>query len=407
MYTISIQYILMVYIIIIYVMNQREKMKKKLIIIIGSIVLVYVCVFTFTTKGYERNNHQNAFRSSYHTTFEDPREQVIALALLAPSSHNMQPWKVSLDQDDPTKFTLYINPDRVLPVVDEQYNQMVISSGTFVSYAVEAGKELGYDVSYTVFPDGQLPQNPSDEELLETPIADVYVSVIESKTIETFDAIATATSKAVFETDEISSELLESIQNHSTDDVTVTVYTDQLDDIRNFLIEGVTIESQYKEAMLETSSIFRYHKGQKNDYQYGLSMNTSFSNSFLLANVEMINRLFPMNWEKEGAFWLENETKVINSCHTFAVFTGEDTRNNQFETGVLLGKIMIEMNQLDITVQPIVQITQNYDNMESIREQFNLQFGDGFSTHMIIKIGYTNQKNLHGMRLDVEDIIKN
>ncbi|WP_147513420.1 hypothetical protein [Actinomyces polynesiensis] len=55
--------------------------------------------------GTPRRYHE-AWAEDYHERFDDPRLQVVALALLAPSGHNMQPWRVRLDPDDPSAMEL-------------------------------------------------------------------------------------------------------------------------------------------------------------------------------------------------------------------------------------------------------------------------------------------------------------
>jgi hypothetical protein len=55
---------------------------------------------------------------TYYQQFSDPRMQVVAHAVLAPSGHNMQPWTVRLDSTDPNVLYLYTDPTRLTPAVD-------------------------------------------------------------------------------------------------------------------------------------------------------------------------------------------------------------------------------------------------------------------------------------------------
>ncbi len=52
---------------------------------------------------------------SYLKQFDHPRIRVIAHGLLAPSAHNLQSWKISLDKENPLEFTLFLDSERLLP----------------------------------------------------------------------------------------------------------------------------------------------------------------------------------------------------------------------------------------------------------------------------------------------------
>ena len=92
--------------------------------------------------------------ASYYQQFSDPRMQVVAHAVLAPSGHNMQPWTVRLDTADPNVLYLYTDPTRLTPAVDPLARQTLVSQGTFLAYLQVAAEHLGYSASLELFPDG-------------------------------------------------------------------------------------------------------------------------------------------------------------------------------------------------------------------------------------------------------------
>lgn len=378
---------------------------KKVIVVILGVILVYCVTLVVVTGTYKRNLHQDAYSNNYYMQFTDRREQVVSLALHAPSSHNMQPWRLVLDPSDESKMYLYINHERVLPIVDENYNQMVISSGTFIAYAVEAGKELGFDVTYDMFPEGELVNAPSKEDLNNTPIAMISVEKATQEVTPEIDGFTSATVKGVFSENSIDKGVIDGLSGYQTDHITIRSINDDLDTIRGMLISGVEIESQNEEIMKETSSIFRYTKTQKNQYKYGLSMNSSFNNKLLLTNIEFLNQLFPMTWDKEGKMWLENEVKNINSCNDFIVIYGDNSRTSQLESGIAFGHIYYDLKKLNISVQPIVQLTELYDEMSVLRSDFNESYANNQETHLIFRLGYVERYSLTTMRLNTDDLI--
>jgi len=81
-------------------------------------------------------------------------------ATLAPSGHNTQPWKFSVEKD-----CIRIFPDftRALPVVDPDNRELYISLGCALENLVIAAKHAGYDTEVKYFPAGE-----PDECLLVT-----------------------------------------------------------------------------------------------------------------------------------------------------------------------------------------------------------------------------------------------
>lgn len=381
-------------------------MVKKVVIGILVVFVIYILSLVIATGIYQRNIHQEVYKKEYYVQFEDPRKKVLSFAVLAPSSHNIQPWRVTLDDDNDQDMYLYIEESRVLPIVDEKYNQMVISCGTFLAYALEAGNELGYQVTYELFPSGMLSENPTLDELKSTPIAKITVIKENETEVSSFDAFASSTTKATFADEEINESTKTLLTNYQTSNIMINVITEDLQELREILIKGVQIESTKKEAMEETSSIFRYTNKEKNTFKYGLSMNTGFNSKLKLYNIEFLNMLFPMNWEKEGSFWLSNETKNIESCNTFVVIYGEDSRLSQIESGIAFGHIYFQLKKENLSVQPIVQVTQLYDEMIETRSLFNQKYANSNTTQIIFRVGKVTQDSLLSMRLNVEDLLR-
>jgi nitroreductase len=91
----------------------------------------------------------------------DPRRWALAHALLAPSSHNRQPWRVDLRQPD--AITLHVDRERLLPETDPWYRQIVVSQGTFLELLVIALKERGVSPQVELFPEGEFAPRALDD----------------------------------------------------------------------------------------------------------------------------------------------------------------------------------------------------------------------------------------------------
>jgi len=70
--------------------------------------------------------------------------KILDLARLAPSSHNTQPWKVSVDKN---KAIIGYEPQRHLTVGDPDMRELFISLGCFIQTASYAAQSLGYKMT--------------------------------------------------------------------------------------------------------------------------------------------------------------------------------------------------------------------------------------------------------------------
>ncbi len=98
----------------------------------------------------------------------DVRRGARAHALLAPSSHNRQPWLVDLRE--PNTITLYVDRLRLLPETDPWFRQIVVSQGTFLELLVLALKERGVASQVQLFPQGEFAPRTLDDR----PVARVH-----------------------------------------------------------------------------------------------------------------------------------------------------------------------------------------------------------------------------------------
>lgn len=91
----------------------------------------------------------------------DLRRWVLAHAILAPHSHNLQSWLVDLRE--PGVITLRIDRTRLLPETDPYSRQMTMSQGTFLELLDQAARQRGHRAVLEPFPQGEWgPAGPDD-----------------------------------------------------------------------------------------------------------------------------------------------------------------------------------------------------------------------------------------------------
>jgi hypothetical protein len=82
----------------------------------------------------------------------DVRRWVLAYAILAAHSHNLQSWVVDLGT--PNEIVLTCDPTRLLPETDPLSRQIMMSHGTFLELLDIAARERGLRADITLFPQG-------------------------------------------------------------------------------------------------------------------------------------------------------------------------------------------------------------------------------------------------------------
>ena len=82
----------------------------------------------------------------------DARRWVLAHAILAPHSHNLQSWVVDLGTPD--EILLRCDPTRLLPETDPLSRQIMMSHGTFLEMLDIAARERGLRADIALFPEG-------------------------------------------------------------------------------------------------------------------------------------------------------------------------------------------------------------------------------------------------------------
>ena len=91
----------------------------------------------------------------------DLRRWILAYAILAPHSHNLQSWLVDLRTEG--EILLRCDPQRLLPETDPFSRQIMMSHGTFLELLDLAARERGQRAQITLFPEGVYGPTKTDD----------------------------------------------------------------------------------------------------------------------------------------------------------------------------------------------------------------------------------------------------
>lgn len=384
-------------------------------------ILIGIIVFTALTitalliiSGiFVKSTYLDPWKKDYAQKFNDPRIQLAAHGLLAANGHNMQPWKIRLDKDDPMVFYLYADSARVTNKVDPFSRQMMITQGTFLEYMSIAGDKSGYKTDIKLFPQGGYDEKKLDESMNTVPVAKITLTKAAPQSAPLYDYMFLPdTNRAPYQTAGLTSEQINELENINTDgNMSIKIFQDKenVNKLGSYAIKGATVEAGVNRVMKETEIIFRSNEYQKNKYRYGFSVEGQGTSGIMKHLMQGLVTLFPsMNSGKAASnmFIQSTQTSVDNTPAYAMIITKDNTRINQVKSGMLYSKLILAAQQQGFVMQPLSQVLEEYPEMNELYSGIHRDYTSGGGTiQMLVRLGKPTKEVPQSMRRDVMDLI--
>jgi hypothetical protein len=242
--------------------NRHKRRKALSLVVIAFLGVLAVGLGVVLVVGgiFVPATYLQPWSASYHKQFRDPRMQVVALALLAPSGHNMQPWTIRLDKADPHSLELYADPSRLTPAVDPLARQTMVSQGTFLAYLRLAAAHLGYSTDFALFPGGNYVETSLDDSMRTLPVARVTLTRSASARTADYPSLYRSdTNRAPYTSRQLSTAQERALLGLSSGGpASLRLLTDASDVRRlgQFGVSGTLIETRYAAATRESDRLF-------------------------------------------------------------------------------------------------------------------------------------------------------
>lgn len=204
----------------------------------------------------------------------DLRRWILAHAILAPHSHNLQSWLVDLRE--PGTITLHMDLQRLLPETDPHSRQMVMSQGTFLELLDQAARQRGHRAEMQLFPEGPYERKRPDRR----PTA--RVRLVEDASVKPDPLFAQIfrrhTNRAAYETRTPSTEALSAIRASMARFPVTAGFTDPaqgvaLQEQRELAKEAWRIELTTPRTLMESYKVLRVGPKEIAQNRDGLSLN--------------------------------------------------------------------------------------------------------------------------------------
>jgi len=336
--------------------------RNKVMIIIGSFLLIVILAFVCLDGTFLAKKYASVWSNKYIERLENDQSKMIAYAIRAASSHNMQPWLVKPISTD--TIELYADMDKALHVVDGDYKQLLMSQGTFIESYKQGALQYGYgvDITYSV------PNFSENRPLIAT------IKVRKKDNMGTVDSISSSTYDSVKsgENTDLRKTLDNCIAEYSGFSYTIVESSLDVERLEAVLLDGTTIESKDEAATKELLDVFRWTEWEKNEYRYGLSLNTM--PAILKPFIQPIMKLSSNNWEGFGDSSIKQfKERLVRQNMYVLIKCGNSSNLEYIYSGQIYQKLIFEVSEYDL--RPAMQALENFDAMKNLNTQFQQEYG--------------------------------
>ena len=302
----------------------------------------------------------------------DLRRWVLAHAILAPHSHNLQSWQVDLRE--PGVITLHMDLARLLPETDPFSRQMVMSQGTFLELLEQAARQRGHRAEMQLFPLGAFDRKGPDER----PTA--RIRLVEDSAVLPDPLFAQVfrrcTNRSPYEMRPPGAQALQAIRDAVagfpvTAGVTDPAQADVLDVHREIAKRAWRIELTTPRTLLESYKVLRVGPREIVQHRDGLSLNDPMVR-FLTA-VGLFDRTrasAPDSQAIQGQ--IERFDAAIDSTPSFFwMATADNERVTQLLAGRAYVRAQLAATAHGLAMHPLQQALQEYPEQSEMRARIH------------------------------------
>ena len=323
---------------------------------------------------------------------EDLRHWLLAHAILAPHSHNLQSWLVDLSK--PNEITLHIDLGRLLPETDPFSRQMMMSQGTFLELLDLAAREKGLRADIELFPEGafgpmQLDQRPTarvrliaDAEVRPDPLfAQIFKRHTNREAYEArepdstaLQAITASAAMPALRVGFVGSAQAQALQEH-----------------RRIATEAWRVELETPRTILESYKVLRVGPKEITEHRDGISLNSPFVRTLTaLGLFDRTQAPQPGDSGVAGQIKDFNEKMATTPAFFWMVTEGND-RFTQVRAGRAYARAQLAATVHGLSMHPLQQALQEYPEQKAQYTAIHALLGAPLPTstvQMWARLGY-------------------
>jgi nitroreductase len=323
-------------------------------------------------------------------------KEVLYYASLAPNGHNTQMWKVGVSSDEKT-IRLYLDSSRLLPVVDPEGRESLISSGAFIHNLTTALDAYGYQYSVQLAESVDIHANPLVAEILitgktESPPDSAALATMEKRHTIKGKYLARELDGAAV------TDVLRAAENRA---LFFPKGSPEYEFIQQQSIIANELQSASPEARVELAQWMRFSDEEAREKADGLPAEQlgmkGITKTFFYA---LFNREKAAS-EKFGKTSFKKAKAQLEQCAGFFVITGGSSAKDHLEAGIAMEAVWLGAVNKDIAIHPMSQALEEKETREAIAARF-----PGTNIHMIMRAGYVKDYGTNlGVRRPLREFV--
>lgn len=304
---------------------------------------------------------------------------LVRYAILAPSSHNTQPWKFSVDEN---KIRIFVDKTRWLKVADRDQRELYISIGCALENLLIAAEHFGYSYEITYFPD------LDREELIASVNLISQGEPSPFRGSELFNAITFRhTNHQLYNGRPIPQDDLQRLQNVCVEE-----------DIYLHLTSDPEIKRTVEELITRADVLQFSDPAFREELGYWIGEG-AFGMSWFMAKLAQL-AISHLNFGKVMA---RTDSEVLMSSPVLGLLSSkENSRKTQVKVGQVFERVYLAASGLGISLQPMSQIVQIPELKAELTKL--IPVADVFPQQPF-RLGYARPEKEHTPRRPLEEVL--
>lgn len=311
----------------------------------------------------------------------DSREErltfLLNYAILAPSSHNSQPWKFNVTNDC---ILLFVDKSRWLQVADADQRELYLSLGCALENLIVAADHFGYNSTVAYF--------PGEEELVAKVILESAVNSTGDPRL--FSAILSRqTNRNSYEPRAISESDLETIRSLNSD-----AYSSI------FVTSDLTIKKIFQDLVVQANGIQYSDADFKSELGHWLGQGV-MGPTGLQAKMAQLAVVFL----DVGPEQTEKDALLINSTPYLGfISTANNDRISSIKAGRTLERLWLAATALGISLHPMSQALEVTETKEGLTSLLPGPSGMR-QVQQVFRLGYAESATEHSTRRPLQEVL--
>lgn len=312
--------------------------------------------------------------------------------ITAPNAHNTQAWKFYILND--LEMQLYVDETRILPQTDPTTRQIHISQGALLEHLTLGAGSYGYNAQIKLFPDGEYQISETGKK----PVAHVKLEKLAGPQRDTlFAAVQKRTTvRAPYEGGILGDDTLQRLRELMGSGYSELGFVNdrrQMSKWSAMLDRAFALEINSRPKNEESRVWFRFDDNDIFTKRDGISLRGNglsgmklfiAKNFFISADPESFHS--EANRKAGADIFREN---LLSSGAFACLKTKTNTQTDWVRAGFDYARLHLAAAHLDLAMQPMSQILQEYPEMSELRLEFEKHAGvsGNEKIQMLVRLG--------------------